>query len=234
MYALAWQDSKLKTLISNAGTTYDGVPAKKDRHTIIQLNGEDETTVITRVVPRPKMVEEFFQFFSAIDIHDHLRQGSLRLEEAWKTKKWKHRVFSTIFGVIVTDAYYLYTMMKSRAYKALLSYPEFVERLALQLISNSHLESNRLRKRSDPDIEIDDNCNGHHLSPIRNLPQYKQKFENGNPNSRVRLRCRVCGNQSPWYCPQCSDISNPQDMKIACLCNITNSKCFMTYHTTEN
>ena len=36
---------------------------------------------------QPTLVEEYFESASKIDDHNHFRQGSLALEEAWGTKK---------------------------------------------------------------------------------------------------------------------------------------------------
>ena len=47
-----------------------------------------------------KVVEEYFEEgAAAIDVHNHYRQGGLRLEEAWGTTKWEHRVAATIIGM---------------------------------------------------------------------------------------------------------------------------------------
>eukprot|EP00731_Ephydatia_muelleri_P033943 Em0042g22a len=40
------------------------------------------------------------------NVHDHMRQGILKLEQHWLTRNWVYRVLSTLFGVIVTDCYY--------------------------------------------------------------------------------------------------------------------------------
>ena len=37
-------------------------------------------------IPRPKIVEEIFDCFSAIDIHDQYRQRVLHVEDRWATK----------------------------------------------------------------------------------------------------------------------------------------------------
>jgi len=60
-----------------------------------------------KVVNRPKIVEDIFKSFSVIDIHDHLRQGSLAIERQWNTNKWPLRLFQTVLGMIITNAYLL-------------------------------------------------------------------------------------------------------------------------------
>jgi hypothetical protein len=88
---------------------------------------------------RPKVVEQLFSGFSAIDVHDHYRQGSLAFETHWQTRTWWHRVFGSLLGMIMTDAFLLY-----RKQHTLYSPPEmdakcedyrtFLGRLAHQLI----------------------------------------------------------------------------------------------------
>ena len=88
-------------------------------------------------IPRPKMIEEYFSCFSNIDVHDHYRQGSLAIERSWVTQKWYHRIFSTILGICVTDAFYAYRLYsKTLVQSALDDYTTFIGKLAKQLIQN--------------------------------------------------------------------------------------------------
>jgi hypothetical protein len=43
--------------------------------------------------------ERLFEHLPRIDVHDHLRQGSLGLEKSWGTQSWSRRVFSSVLGV---------------------------------------------------------------------------------------------------------------------------------------
>ncbi|KAG6611940.1 Bifunctional aspartate aminotransferase [Phytophthora cinnamomi] len=78
MYALCWADRKAKCLISNRGTSLPG------------------NVSYDRRIQRPQMVELFFSKFSVIDVHDHLRQGSLEMERTWHTMQWEHRLLATV------------------------------------------------------------------------------------------------------------------------------------------
>ncbi len=73
MYAIGWHDAKLKTIISNKGVTTRGNDIVRERHRIVPLNGVVETsTIIQKEIMLPHMIEAFFEYFSCIDIHDHL------------------------------------------------------------------------------------------------------------------------------------------------------------------
>ena len=66
------------------------------------------TEAYLKYVNRSKLVEEHFDFASVIDINNHVRQGALSLETAWKTQTWSSRVISTLLGIIETDAYLIW------------------------------------------------------------------------------------------------------------------------------
>ena len=76
----------------------------------------------------------FAIYFSKVDIHDHLRQGSLNFEEGWSTHTWWHRTFATILGIIITDA--LLAMKYEWGEEFNKEFPEFCGLLCFQLINN--------------------------------------------------------------------------------------------------
>jgi len=51
-----------------------------------------------------------FKTFSVIDIHNHLRQDLLGIEQYCNTTAWYNKLFSTLLGMIVTNAYYAYEL----------------------------------------------------------------------------------------------------------------------------
>ena len=117
MYAVAWHDKTCKKIISNVGTT---VPAQfpSIRHwTSVEVVGGIPTTVDkTTAIPRPAMFELFYRCFSSIDVNDHTWQGLLTIERTWHTNSWSMRVFGTMFGVMVTNAYNLHKFERKNAH----------------------------------------------------------------------------------------------------------------------
>ncbi len=105
MFAVAWNDKKLKQIISNCGTT---TPCTTDsirtRHCRIEVEGVFRTEQYQILIKRPDAVEIFFPHFSTIDAHDHYRQRNLEIERTWVTHKWWKRLFGTLLGVIVTNS----------------------------------------------------------------------------------------------------------------------------------
>jgi hypothetical protein len=106
--ALGWYDAKAKFIVSSCGSTVAGKPSVRPRTRVEVQNGDLATVAYSKLVPRPKVVEEFFTTFSNIDVHDHYRQGSLEMERLWATRNWTHRIFTTILGVCIVDAFLAY------------------------------------------------------------------------------------------------------------------------------
>ena len=84
----------------NGGSTEDGDP--------YEMKFADENSNIhIREVPRPAFISFFFQHCNAVDIHNHLRQSSLRLEKKWITFDGYFRLCTTMLGINVVDTYRL-------------------------------------------------------------------------------------------------------------------------------
>jgi len=141
MHAVGWYDRTLKTIITNVGTSLAGRPSIRTRHrkgmdTIRQVELTQRYEIS---VQRPYFIELLYKYFSCVDIHDHYRQGSLALHNVWKTKTWWHRLFSTIFGMLVVDSFYYYLYQckyKSVADNKILNFPAFLDNIAYNLIFN--------------------------------------------------------------------------------------------------
>jgi hypothetical protein len=150
-YGCCWKDSKGKMIISNCSTLKEGEPAKKKRHRKVEVDGRKECRIFFKEVRRPQMVQDVFKCFSAIDVHDHYRQGSLKLEVSWKTTKWWHRVFCTLFGMTITDAFlasrYDYTN-NIRASAPHIDFTTFLDKLCHLMINNLFLERETITSRS--------------------------------------------------------------------------------------
>jgi hypothetical protein len=139
IFAVCWKDFKPKTFIFSRGTTTPGTPITRTRYKKVQqgLSYEDQTYEV--VTPIPNCAAEYFKAFPIIDIHDHYRQGSLALESSWKTQTWWHRLFSTLFGMIVTDAFlgmrYERSNLHADAGVSNMTLKSFISKLILQLTS---------------------------------------------------------------------------------------------------
>ncbi len=60
-----------------------------------------------RNIPRPGIVNLYYQYNNKIDVHNNFRQNFLGLEKKWITLNPYFRMLTTIIGVDVVDCYYL-------------------------------------------------------------------------------------------------------------------------------
>jgi hypothetical protein len=161
MYALAWNDKKVKSIIINCGTTgrcpSDSVRA---RHRRIEIENTFQTERYAISVKRPSAIEMFFRYFSAIDIHDHYRQGILAIERSWKTHKWWKRVFGTLLGVAVTNSFFMYRLefkfFNGGSDIGMLTFLEFCDRLTQELIQYAEPDTLRRLRSTQAPIEDED------------------------------------------------------------------------------
>ncbi len=140
MNAVAWSSSSkmsvLKKIISTCGVTSEGVPHKKRGIEEIVIDGVTMKKEIQIPIDRPKIVETLFKSFSAVDIHDHYRQGILRIEPGWATKNWRKRIFSTVLGMHCTDALFAYFFDCFLHDSESMCFNVFVSKIAKDLIFN--------------------------------------------------------------------------------------------------
>ena len=85
------------------------------------------------------MIEKYFNGAPAVDIHNHVRQDGLSLETVWRTDRWHHHFYASMFGIIDTNAFLAFNYFRTCGQKAEHSY--FTGELALQLIRNPWLST---------------------------------------------------------------------------------------------
>ena len=174
-------------------------------------------------VKRSKLVEEYFDSASVIDINNHVRQGGLSLETAWKTHNWTSRVISTILGIVETDAYLMWKHFHPDGKNW--DHASFTEELAMQLLSIP-------KEGTSPNVSLDstneDILKEHDVRPLSELQQYKGQTSSGKARVPLR-RCTVCGGNCKYYCKGCS---NPDKNILIPLCGLKSkngSGCMMKH-----
>ena len=98
-----------------------------------------------KIVEHPEIADTYFTYSGAIDSHNKLRQGHLKLEKKWKTQDPWFRLSTTIIGMYVIDSYQLYRYNLKKTYQVM-SVLEYTEVLAAQLLHNCY-----------DDLEIEEN-----------------------------------------------------------------------------
>jgi hypothetical protein len=143
MFALGWNDKKLKSIIFNNTTTLrcDTDSIRRRHKKVLSESGEYITSKQDISIKRPNAIEVFFRHFNAIDVHDHYRQGSLQIERTWQTKTWWHRMFGTILGIIITNSYFAYQleheMVSVAEVDGIVHFTSFLGYLSYQMIHNT-------------------------------------------------------------------------------------------------
>ena len=69
---------------------------------------DDNGRMASRLIDRPHMLSEYFQYSNQIDKHNHARQSELAIEKSVVTEDGYFRLFCTYLGITVTDAWKLY------------------------------------------------------------------------------------------------------------------------------
>lgn len=105
LYVLGYKYNKDNVLIfiftENAGLTIDG-------RAYLAKFRDASNTQQTRKISRPQVVSRYFDDSNIIDVHNQSRQGDLKLEEYWQTQDPWFRLFTTVLGMTVTDAWKLF------------------------------------------------------------------------------------------------------------------------------
>jgi hypothetical protein len=234
-YALGHRDRKLKTIISNKGTTLPGEPMSVERSRVVyDAAGGASNEYYLKTTPRCKMMELLFDDFSVIDIENHRRQGVLRVEKFWLTKCWWVRCFQTVgIGMCVVDAYLLYISEFEDFNEAghVMEFMDYAGKLAHCLINNIWLDPTQLRSADDiQDVPVPtDPASCHRLMPISKAPLQNAPVRTLNDTSRIRLRCSVCSKPAAFYCTACSTYNDIKGLKALCNPNDSTSMCYFNH-----
>ena len=224
-----------KNLVHTDGVSGEGTPHGKRRWR--ECDDALGTEVVIRYTKRPKVVEDYFDCAKVIDIANHMRQGGLALEQAWKTQKWEHRLFSTLLGMIETDAYCAWRHFLPDGAND--EHADFTEELAQQLLTNTIDNVGTETRRSVSlensilDVHADETL-AHDIVLLTEHPKYARNKKTATGASKKALfRCHVCRNMATMYCKTCTMRipHNTREMVIA-VCSITSarkSRC-INYH----
>jgi len=225
--ATRWQDHKAFTIIGTAGTSNEGEPHTKRRRL---ANGD----VRTFQVPRTDLVAKYFDNFHKVDVHNHMRQGGLKLEKFFQTHVWWKRVFSSILGIVTVDSFVCWRREPGNED---VSRRDFTRQLVQQLLENE-LDDARLL-RSVPDDPVSPLKQQQYIPTIvvHDTMTIAQMFKRLHREPRPNLRrvCRVCGyTEAKMTCVTCST-RNPDDgsLSIYGLCGPGTGRDCVVHHCIE-
>ena len=100
LWAVGWSDVHFKCYVTTHGITTPGEEANKKRQRADGRNYHIK-------VARPAVVADYQKEMGWVDRHNRFRQGMLKFDEVWKTKRWQTRVQLDIIGMAIVDAFLL-------------------------------------------------------------------------------------------------------------------------------
>jgi predicted metal-dependent enzyme (double-stranded beta helix superfamily) len=117
VYGHAWNEPGTaglpkKVLVSSCGDTLPTDPHIKKRFKVSETDAR-YGEVIERYVPRVSIVKQYFNAACQIDVHNHLRQGVIGIEDHVGTNCHIFRLFCTIFSMSMVDAYKMYYKLRT-------------------------------------------------------------------------------------------------------------------------
>ena len=173
--------------------------------------------VRSRLIGRPACLSRYFSKSAKIDNTNQLRQSVLALEKCWVTTDCWFRLFTTIVGMTVTDAYLaLRSSVVATHHFAKLGLLDFVDQLLLpQLLDYSSSSGSRLpRIANQPRIvpapsDIQDNTffvtriGTRIVTKFRRINSRRVSITENRP---IQKRCKVCRKKTIWCCshPSCN------------------------------
>ena len=215
--AVGWGDKKVKSFIATCGTTLQGTPHEKRRW----RNDNDGTTqYFTREVPRPNIVEEYYDGAQTIDVHNHIRRGAGLGLEMRPTNRWEMRFFQTFVGMIEVDAYLAFKYFRDPN----AVHRTFIKAVAWGLIQKGLAVGQRRQSPSTrPSGGQRSPASNHTLKSLSNSRYYVRRSNEAVAQNKSTpipaLLCRICHNRTSYFCLQCSDqTDNTKSRGIHAVC----------------
>jgi hypothetical protein len=98
---------------------------------------DDNNNTCKKDIPRPYVVAKYFSENNGIDLHNQSRQFDLKLEKFWVTHDGFFRCITTIFGMLLTDAWkaYMFHLNPNHRHKKI-SIRDFVKIVCKDMLTN--------------------------------------------------------------------------------------------------
>lgn len=224
--AVGYMHQNVRTIVTSYGNCLAGAPVIEERKALQAVPGSDEHDIVTerKEIPCPSNVSDMIAGFGAIDQHNKLRQGLLRMEYQKKTIHWWKRLATTIDGMNCTDAYKMMCYDMHRRGDDPPDFLSFCDKLAHQLIFNIYLQDRRLRQRDEDGAHEQD----HVLASVKDFGRGWVTADGKGQD--IRGYCKLCKSKTSFYCTKCSTITGERVSRksVVFICNPTKQRCF--YH----
>ena len=213
-----WLVRVVKAFVATSGTTVPALtPVIKQHYRLV----DGEVEIYYKTIPQPSLVYDYFQAAKAIDVHNHLRQGSLALEQVWQTQCWWHRTFATLLGMTATDAFRAYQYFYRPSPETTLK--KFVSKLAVQLATNNVDAGPAMGLRGTRKDTAEPPSTGAPTRPMSTLPCYSRVLKTA---LRAQRRCVSCHKLCSYFCTACTKGS---DIVPVCNSKGRRPECYLAH-----
>jgi len=160
-----YNKKKLLTFVmtKGAGSTRPGEP-------YVARFPDSFGNVCIRHIARPAVISHFFDASNKVDLHNQSRQFSLRLEKKWVTTNPYFRLYQTMTGMVVTDAWKLFRIC-GQLYETI---TEFVNVLVSDIIKEAEMLEEATKTQDVPAVSLKLKSSTSSMSSIT-LPDKKAK-----------------------------------------------------------
>lgn len=219
LVAVGYKYNKKKVLCfvltRGAGSTKAGVPYKAKFNDAFG-------NVVSRDVPRPKVLNLYFDNSNCVDMHNQSRQHFLALEECWVTTDGYFRQWTTFTGITITDLWRLKLReqeCKDDDNKRIVEFADEVVWSLLQkakLISSPSLPSSCVLVSTQSDVSKISSPSASLVGVAQHTKYFLSKKGRSKDNSVAAARCRFKGTQA--RCIWCSRVKGIKNVKTKLVC----------------
>ena len=192
VFGFGWRSKHLKTFVSTCGTS--SVEPEGHWRWRRQIEGV-QTKRVPSSLSAPHAVKLYYACASAVDTNNLYRQFLLNLEDSWGTHCWWHRLFATIWGMILINAFLAFTFFEPARAGSSYTLSDFLLKLLNQQWSRGNVSQNpsNLQQSTHP--------------TSTEIPVLLPTDMRHSPGSKVRrktFRCHVCSvRYAVFYCSLC-------------------------------
>ncbi|KTG47681.1 hypothetical protein cypCar_00001852 [Cyprinus carpio] len=186
-----WMDTREVSMCTTIHTVYSG-------ETVLRWQTIEDGRKEKVPVPRPIAVQQYNKYMGGVDTSDQML-GTKSVHR--KTRKWYITIFQHFLDIAVTNSFILHKELCAIHHEKHMTWQNFQEQLAAQLIGVPLDGSPRER------------CD-HLPVPVSDTQDISQRASMG------RRRCIRCKRSTPWKCQEC-DVG---------LCLQLDRNCFREHH----
>jgi Transposase IS4 len=219
LLSFVWVDRDRRYFILTCSSLEEGTDIIQHRWQQTNRSPNVDPSRQEKLVPQPKAAELYYKGCGKIDQHNRTRQDTLQLERKLQTNSWDKRVNTTLFAMIVVDAFLL---AKGCGATLVLKTPAlFIEELATELIDNEYdkmslrSSSKRSREVVAPPIGINTSLYLTNPTPTKRLRKNKKT---GKLTCCKQGRCGHCKERFTTYvCWECQkSLPHPYQKQFWC------------------